>query len=116
LAGELGCGLPTLEDIFEQLIRPGRDPREDLPIPILRSDVLSMDDLQVGMRMKGTVRNVVDFGAFIDIGVKQDGLMHRSQIPRGETLQVGQVIMVAIQNVEKERGRISLSWPVEKVN
>jgi uncharacterized protein len=113
LARELSCGLPTLEDIFEQLVRPGRDPREDLPIPILRSDVLSMDDLQAGMRMKGTVRNVVDFGAFIDIGVKQDGLLHRSQIPRGETLQVGQVIMVAIQNVEKERGRISLAWPVE---
>jgi len=111
LAQELGVGVPTLEDIFEQLIRPGRDPREDLPIPILRSDVLSMDDLQVGMRMKGTVRNVVDFGAFIDIGVKQDGLMHRSQIPRGETLEVGKVIMVMIQNVEKERGRISLAWP-----
>jgi len=111
LAQELGVGQPTLEDIFEQLIRPGRDPREDLPIPILRSDVLSMDDLQVGMRMKGTVRNVVDFGAFIDIGVKQDGLMHRSQIPRGETLEVGNVIMVMIQNVEKDRGRISLAWP-----
>ena len=113
LALELGVGVPTLEDIFEQLIRPGRDPREDLPIPILRSDVLSMDDLKVGMRMKGTVRNVVDFGAFIDIGVKQDGLMHRSQIPRGETLEVGKVIMVMIQSVEKERGRISLAWPGE---
>lgn len=110
LAAELNCGIPTLEDIFEQLIRPGRDPREDLQPPILRSDVLSMDDLQVGMRMKGTVRNVVDFGAFIDIGVKQDGLLHRSQVPRGEQLEVGQIRTVVIQSVEKERGRISLGW------
>ena len=110
LAAELKCGIPTLEDIFEQLIRPGRDPREDLQPPILRSDVLSMDDLQVGMRMKGTVRNVVDFGAFIDIGVKQDGLLHRSQVPRGEQLEVGQIRTVVIQSVEKERGRISLGW------
>jgi uncharacterized protein len=110
LAAELKCGIPTLEDIFEQLIRPGRDPREDLQPPILRSDVLSMDDLQVGMRMKGTVRNVVDFGAFIDIGVKQDGLLHRSQVPRGEQLEVGQIRTVVIQSVEKDRGRISLGW------
>lgn len=110
LAAELDCGVPTLEDIFEQLIRPGRDPREDLPAPILRSDVLSMEDLQEGMLLKGTVRNVVDFGSFIDIGVKQDGLLHRSQLPRGEVLTVGQVITVSIQSVEKERGRISLGW------
>ncbi len=110
LAEELNCGVPTLEDIFEQLIRPGRDPREDLPAPILRSDVLSMEDLQTGMILKGTVRNVVDFGSFIDIGVKQDGLLHRSQVPHGETLTVGQVIAVSIQSVEKERGRISLGW------
>ncbi len=110
LAAELGCGLPTLEDILEQLIRPGRDPREDLPTPILRSDVLSMEDLQEGMLLKGTVRNVVDFGSFVDIGVKQDGLLHRSQLPRGEVLTVGQVITVSIQSVEKERGRISLGW------
>lgn len=110
LAGELGCGILTLEDIFSQLIQPGRDPREDLPAPILRSDVVSMDDLKVGMQMKGTVRNVVDFGAFVDIGVKQDGLLHRSQIPRGEVLEVGQVIPVLIQSVEKERGRIGLGW------
>ena len=80
LAAELGAGVPTLEDILEQLVRPGRDPRQDLPAPILRSDVLSMEDLAAGMRLKGTVRNVVDFGAFVDIGVKQDGLLHRSQI------------------------------------
>ncbi len=110
LAEELNTGQPTLEDIFDQLLRPGRDPREDLPLPILRSDVLSMADLQVGMQLKGTVRNVVDFGAFIDIGVKQDGLLHRSQIPRGERLEVGQVLTVSIQSVEIERGRISLGW------
>ncbi len=110
LAAELGTGVPTLTDIFEQLVRPGRDPREDLPAPLLRNDVLSMDDLQRGMRLSGTVRNVVDFGAFVDIGVKQDGLLHRSQIPRGEILGVGDVIEVEILNVEQERGRISLGW------
>ncbi len=110
LATELGTGGPTLRDIFEQLIRPGRDPREDMPAPILRSDVLSMDDLQPGLQLKGTVRNVVDFGAFVDIGVKQDGLLHRSQLPRGTVLSVGEVIDVEILQVEAERGRISLGW------
>ncbi|MFN2135988.1 MAG: Tex family protein [Candidatus Promineifilaceae bacterium] len=108
LARELGTGLPTLADIVEQLQRPGRDPREDAPPPILRSDVLSMADLQAGMVLNGTVRNVVDFGAFIDIGVKQDGLLHRSQIPRGTTLAVGDVIAVAVESVDSERGRIGL--------
>jgi len=110
LAIALKTGEPTLMDIFDQLIQPGRDPREDLPQPILRNDVLSMSDLKVGMQLKGTVRNVVDFGAFIDIGVKQDGLLHRSQIPRGEAVEVGQVLNVTIQSVEVERGRISLGW------
>lgn len=111
LAESLHCGVPTLEDIFEQLIRPGRDPREDTPAPILRSDVLSMDDLSVGMRLKGTVRNVVDFGAFVDIGVKQDALLHRSQVPFGTSLKVGEIIDVEILKVEAERGRISVRWP-----
>jgi uncharacterized protein len=110
LAAELGTGVPTLSDILEQLIRPGRDPRQDLPAPVLRSDVLKMEDLVVGMRLKGTVRNVVDFGAFVDIGVKHDGLLHRSQIPPGTVLKVGDVIDVEIQKVEMERGRISLGW------
>lgn len=114
LASELGIGLPTLEDIFEQLVRPGRDPRSDLPAPILRSDVLSMDDLLPGLSLAGTVRNVVDFGAFIDIGVKQDGLLHRSEIPRGTRLDVGNTIEVSILKVDKARGRISLGWPQEK--
>jgi len=110
LATELGTGIPTLVDIFEQLARPGRDPREDLPTPLLRSDVLSVKDLQRGMRLSGTVRNVVDFGAFVDIGVKQDGLLHRSQIPRGTTLNVGDIIEVEIVTIEEERGRIGLGW------
>lgn len=110
LAKRLGVGIPTLEDIFEQLIRPGRDPREDLSKPILRSDVLKMEDLVTGMTLKGTVRNVVDFGTFVNIGVKQDGLLHRSQIPRNQSLSVGNVIQVEILKVEIERGRISLGW------
>ncbi len=110
LAIELSTGVPTLSDILEQLVRPGRDPRQDLPAPLLRSDVLKMEDLVQGMRLKGTVRNVVDFGAFVDIGVKHDGLLHRSQIPSGTVLKVGDVIEVEIQKVEAERGRISLHW------
>jgi Transcriptional accessory protein len=108
LAEKIGCGVPTLQDILEQLIRPGRDPRQDAPAPILRSDVLKMEDLTQGMRLKGTVRNVVDFGIFVDIGVKQDGLLHRTQIPAGMLMQVGDIIDVTILKVEAERGRISL--------
>ena len=110
LAVELGCGLPTLKDILEQLVRPGRDPREEAPAPILRSDVLKMEDLAVGFELKGTVRNVVDFGAFIDIGVKQDGLLHKSQIPFGTVLKVGDILDVEILKIEPERGRIGLGW------
>ncbi len=110
LAEELGAGALTLGDILEQLLRPGRDPRQDLPAPVLRSDVLKMEDLVTGMQLKGTVRNVVDFGAFVDIGVKQDGLLHRSQLPPGTSLQVGDVVDVEVLKVEAERGRISLRW------
>lgn len=110
LAAELDIGQPTLLDIFEQLVRPGRDPREELPPPILRQDVLSMEDLQVGMRLQGAVRNVVDFGVFVDIGVKQDGLLHRSQIPPEAELAVGDALPVTILRVEADRGRISLGW------
>ncbi len=107
LARQLGAGEPTVKDILEQLVRPGRDPREDLPPPLLRQDVVSLDDLQEGMRLAGTVRNVVDFGAFIDIGVKQDGLLHVSQL-RGQRLAVGQVLEVEVRQIERQRGRISL--------
>lgn len=110
LATELKTGIPTLKDIFEQLVRPGRDPREEMQPPILRSDVLAMEDLRVGMVLNGTVRNVIDFGAFVDIGVKQDGLLHRTQLPRHTELNVGDVIEVAILSVDVDRKRISLGW------
>ncbi len=115
LAEEIGIGEPTLKDIIENLKKPGRDPREELPKPMLRSDVLKMDDLQKGMRLKGTVRNIVDFGAFVDIGVKQDGLLHISEIADKyvknplEELSVGDIINVKVIAVDAERGRISLS-------
>ena len=115
LAGEIGIGEPTLIDIIDNLEKPDRDPREDIPKPILRSDVLKMEDLKEGMKLKGTVRNVVDFGAFVDIGVKQDGLLHISQIANKfvknplEIINVGDIIDVKIVGIEIERGRISLS-------
>ncbi|HPH96824.1 MAG TPA: Tex family protein [Anaerolineaceae bacterium] len=108
IAAELDCGLPTLKDILEQIVRPGRDPRQDAPAPILRSDVLKTEDLVEGMVLKGTVRNVVDFGAFVDIGVKHDGLLHRSQLPQGTVLQLGDIVDVEIIKIEAQRGRISL--------
>jgi uncharacterized protein len=113
LAVELGAGRPTLADILEQLARPGRDPRDELPAPILRSDVLALTDLQPGLRLKGTIRNVVDFGAFVDIGVKQEGLLHRSRMPRGQVLSPGDVVAVQIVSVDAERNRIALGWEEE---
>ena len=110
LAKNLKVGLPTLVDIFKQLVQPGRDPREDLPKPLLRSDVLTMDDLVQGMELQGTVQNVVEFGAFVDLGVKNDGLLHRSQIPAGLELNLGEIVRVTILSIEKDRGRISLGW------
>ena len=110
LANQVNCGVPTLKDILEQLVRPGRDPRTDVPLPILRSDVLKAEDLVTGMQLKGTVRNVVDFGAFVDIGIKQDGLLHRTQIPTGTVIKVGDIIDVEILKIENERGRIGLGW------
>jgi len=110
LADRLGIGVPTLVDIVEQLVRPGRDPRDDAPPPLLRDDVLTMADLHVGMRLSGTVRNVVDFGAFVDIGVEQDGLMHKSAMPPGLTIGAGDVVTVEVMRVECDRGRIGLGW------
>jgi len=115
LAARLSCGLPTLEDILDNLEKPGRDPREEMPKPVFRSDVLKMEDLKEGMVLKGTVRNVVDFGAFVDIGVKQDGLIHISQMTKSfvkspyEILQVGDIVDVKVLSVDTERGRIALS-------
>ncbi len=115
LAQELGTGKPTLEDILDALARPGRDPRDELEGPILRGDVLHIEDLHEGMRLKGTVRNVVDFGAFVDIGVKRDGLIHISRMGTGyvrnphEKVAVGDVIEVEVVDVDVQRGRISLA-------
>ncbi len=114
LAAELGTGRPTLEDILEAVARPGRDPRDEVQGPVLRSDVLSMEDLHAGMLLKGTVRNVVDFGAFVDIGVKQNGLIHISQMGEGyvrnphDKVAVGDVVEVEVLNVDTARGRIGL--------
>lgn len=115
LAELLEVGQPTLADILDALVRPGRDPRDDLPKPALRSDVLKMEDLNPGMRLKGTVRNVVDFGAFVDIGVKQDGLVHISRMADRyvkdphSVVAVGDVVDVTVLEVDLERGRIALS-------
>lgn len=108
LAVDVGTGTPTLADILEQLARPGRDPRAALPPPLLRRDVLSLEDLRVGMVLHGTVRNVVDFGAFVDIGVKHDGLLHRSRVPRGTVLGVGDIVEVEVIAFDADRGRIGL--------
>jgi len=115
IAEQIGVGVPTLSDILAELQRPGRDPREDVPPPILREDVLRMEDLQPGMKLYGTVRNVVDFGAFVDIGVKQDGLVHISQMADYrvgspyEVVSVGQIVEVTVIEVDVERGRVALS-------
>ena len=120
LARELGISLPTLADMLDSLEKPGRDPRDDLPSPVLRKDVLRMEDLREGMVLKGTVRNVVDFGAFVDIGVKQDGLVHISQMRDGyvasplDVLAVGDVVTVRVLSVDRARGRIALSMRTER--
>ena len=114
-AQRLEVGLPTLEDIIEALKRPGRDPRDEFPQPVLRQDVMTMDDLRPGMMLEGTVRNVVDFGAFVDIGVQQDGLVHISELsdryvrhPLDE-VSVGDIVKVRVISVDHERNRIALS-------
>lgn len=115
LADIVEIGLPTLDDIVKELSKPGRDPRDELPAPMLRSDVLDIKDLKEGMELKGTVRNVIDFGAFIDIGVHQDGLVHISQIcdkyikHPSEVLKVGDIVKVKILSVEPEKNRIALT-------
>jgi uncharacterized protein len=115
IAALLNIGVPTLHDIVDALLRPGRDPREDLPPVILRRDVLTIEDLHEGMTLKGTVRNVVDFGAFVDIGVKQDGLVHVSKMAKKyvrnphEVVSVGDVVDVTVISIDRARGRIGLS-------
>jgi uncharacterized protein len=115
LAKELSVGVPTLTDIIENLEKPGLDPRDALPAPILRHDVLKLEDLHEGMELQGTVRNVVDFGAFVDIGVKQDGLVHVSELADRfvrdplTVVSVGQVVQVRVLGVDPVRGRVQLS-------
>jgi uncharacterized protein len=114
-AEKVGVGAPTLTDIVSELMRPGRDPRDELPKPILRTDVMKMEDLKPGMKLTGTVRNVVDFGAFVDIGVHQDGLVHVSQISDhfvknpSEVLKVGDIVKVRVLSIDVKKERISLT-------
>lgn len=120
LCAVLGIGAPTLRDIIRELQKPGRDPRDELPPPLLRTDVLSMKDLKPGMELTGTVRNVIDFGAFVDIGVHQDGLVHISRVCEryirhpSEVLKVGDIVKVWVLEVDEKRGRISLTMVPEK--
>jgi len=120
LAAICECGKETLMDIIDSLEKPNRDPRDEMPKPILRSDVISMDDLVEGMVLKGVVRNVVDFGAFVDIGVKQDGLVHLSRLSKKyvkhplDVVSVGDVVEVKVVSIDKERGRIGLSMVLEE--
>ena len=114
LAQRIGTGVPTLRDILRELCKPGRDPREELPPPLLRTDVMEMKDLKPGMELQGTVRNVVDFGVFVDIGVHQDGLVHISKLPQrvrhpSQLLQVGDVVTVWVEKVDEGKKRISLT-------
>lgn len=115
LAAQLEIGIPTLQDILKELEKPARDPRQDMPAPVLRSDILSLEDLKEGMVLKGTVRNVIDFGAFVDIGVHQDGLVHISQMTKryikhpSEVVKVGDIVDVMVMSVDVKRKRIQLT-------
>jgi uncharacterized protein len=117
---ELACGEPTLVDIVTELEKPGRDVRDSAPAPSLRTDVLDITDLEPDMLLTGTVRNVVDFGAFIDIGVHQDGLVHISEITEryikhpSEVLKVGQVVTVWVKDVDVKKNRIGLTMKKKK--
>lgn len=115
LALTAGLGVPTLRDILDALERPGRDPREDVPAPILRTDVLKLEDLEVGMELTGTVRNVVDFGAFVDVGIKSDGLVHISQLADRfvkhplDVVAVGDIVKVRVIQIDVQKQRLGLS-------
>jgi uncharacterized protein len=115
LAEAAGVGVPTLSDIRGELLKPGRDPRDELPPPLLRADVLSISDLKPDMILDGTVRNVIDFGAFVDIGVHQDGLVHISQLSDRyvkhplDAVKVGDIVKVKVLAVDEKKKRISLS-------
>ena len=115
LSDELGCGIPTLEDILDDLQRPGRDPRADLPPPVFRKGVLSLGDIEVGMELQGTVLNVVDFGAFVDVGLKDSALVHISQLSTQfvrsphDVVSIGDVIKVWVLSVDRDRKRVGLT-------
>ena len=119
MAARIGIGELTLWDIVQELCKPGRDPRDEMPKPILRTDVLEMKDLKEGMILKGTVRNVIDFGAFVDIGVHQDGLVHISELTDKkfvrhplEVVSVGDIVEVKVIGVDMQKKRISLSMRI----
>lgn len=120
MAENLGIGEYTLKDILEELEKPGRDPRSEAAAPILRSDVMEVKDLKPGMELKGTVRNIVDFGAFVDIGVHQDGLVHISQLADRfvkhplDVVKVGDIVDVRVLDVDVKREKISLTMRKEK--
>lgn len=120
LAKQLDIGEPTLIDITKEIAKPGRDPRDELPAPMLRTDVMDIEDLKVGMELKGTVRNVIDFGAFVDVGVHQDGLVHISQITEkyikhpSDVLKVGDIVTVWVISVDVDKKRIGLSMKKPK--
>ena len=120
LAEKLKIGEMTLVDIIKELLKPGRDPREDMPKPILRADVLKFEDLQEGMLLTGTVRNVIDFGAFVDVGVKHDGLVHISEMADkyiknpSEIVSVGDIVKVKVIGIDKERQKVKLSMKLTK--
>jgi uncharacterized protein len=115
MADKLQVGVPTLKDILDSLQRPGRDPREELPPPVLRTDVLKIEDLSPGMELQGTVRNVIDFGAFVDIGIKNDGLVHISQLSNSyvkhpmDVVSVGDVVTGWVLGVDLKKGKVSLT-------
>ena len=114
-AEQLDIGIITLQDIVDQLTRPERDPRDEVPKPLLKTDVLKLEDLKQGMELQGTVRNVVDFGAFVDIGVKQDGLVHISKLSNRfvkhplDVVSVGDIVTVWVDSVDQAKGRVALS-------
>lgn len=120
MAEALETGVPTLKDIIDGLLRPGRDPREDLPGPLFRTDILKIEDIKLGMELKGTVRNVVDFGVFVDIGLKNDGMVHRSELGNRrfrhplDVVSVGDVVTVRVLSVDVERGRVALTMREDK--
>lgn len=119
VAKELEIGEMTLQDIIKELTKPGRDPREEMPKPILRSDVLKLEDLVEGMVLNGTVRNVIDFGAFVDIGVKHDGLVHISEMSNSfikhpsDVVSVGDVVKVKVIKIDRERQKVGLSMKLD---